>query len=83
MSSIEIFFWSAWGRLGSASTLSTLPPKVLENHFDTAVFSESQNYGRDKAKFALITGLVKRAITSAFIYTGPFMHVHGISEARS
>ena len=43
---------------------------MLENHFDTAVFIKSQNYGRDKAKFALITGLVKRAITSAFIYTG-------------
>ena len=48
----------------------TAHPKVLENHFDTAVSSESQNYGRDKAKFALITGLVKRAIASAFIFTG-------------
>ena len=43
---------------------------MLEIHFDTAVFSKSQNYGRDKAKFTLITGLVKRAITSAFIFTG-------------
>ena len=43
---------------------------MLENHFDTAVFSKSQNYGRDKAKFALITGLVKQVIASAFIFTG-------------
>ena len=42
----------------------------MENHFDMAVFSKSQNYGRDKAKFALITGLVKQVIASAFIFTG-------------
>ena len=43
---------------------------MLENHFDTAVFGKSQNYGRDKAKFALITGLMTQAIASVFIFTG-------------
>ncbi|KAL4066613.1 peptidase family M48-domain-containing protein [Scleroderma citrinum] len=46
------------------------PPKVLENHFDTAVFRKSQLYGRDKARFSFFIGLVKQVIDSALIFSG-------------
>ena len=42
----------------------------MENHFDTAVFRKSQNYGRDKARFSLVTGLMKQVIDSTLISVG-------------
>ncbi|KAG6330104.1 hypothetical protein ID866_8985, partial [Astraeus odoratus] len=46
------------------------PPKVLEKHFDPEVFRKSQNYGRDKAKYLLVVGLVKQTIDSALVFSG-------------
>ncbi|KAI6141648.1 peptidase family M48-domain-containing protein [Pisolithus tinctorius] len=46
------------------------PPKVLEKHFDEEVFRKSQNYGKDKAKFSLVTGLLKQTLDSALIHSG-------------
>ena len=46
------------------------PPPALAEHFTPEVFQKSQEYGKDKAKFALITGLYKQALDSAFLQYG-------------
>ena len=48
----------------------TAPPPVLAGHFDEATFRKSQLYGRDKAQFSLVTGLLKQAIDSAMLHYG-------------
>jgi STE24 endopeptidase len=48
----------------------TSPPEVLAGHFDDGAFQKSQNYGRDKAKFSLVTGLLKQALDSAMLHYG-------------
>jgi len=48
----------------------TSPPEVLAGHFDATAFKKSQNYGRDKAKFSLVTGLFKQALDSAMLHYG-------------
>lgn len=48
----------------------TEPPAVLAAHFDAATFRNSQLYGRDKARFSLIAGLLKQAIDSAMLHYG-------------
>ena len=48
----------------------TSPPEVLAGHFKDDAFQKSQNYGRDKAKFSLVTGLFKQAIDSALLHYG-------------
>lgn len=48
----------------------TSPPEVLADHFDAEAFTKSQNYGKDKAKFSLITGLLKQALDSAMLHYG-------------
>lgn len=48
----------------------TSPPEVLVDHFDAEAFTKSQNYGKDKAKFSLITGLFKQALDSAMLHYG-------------
>ncbi|KIJ62466.1 hypothetical protein HYDPIDRAFT_30427 [Hydnomerulius pinastri MD-312] len=48
----------------------TEPPAVLAAHFDKEVFRKSQLYGKDKAQFSLITGLLKQAIDSAMLQYG-------------
>jgi len=48
----------------------TAPPEVLANHIDSEAFTKSQNYGKDKAKFSLVTGLFKQAIDSAMLHYG-------------
>ncbi|KAH7886586.1 peptidase family M48-domain-containing protein [Phlebopus sp. FC_14] len=46
------------------------PPEVLAGHFDAKAFQKSQLYGKDKARFALVTGLLKQAIDSALLQYG-------------
>jgi len=48
----------------------TTPPEVLGGHFDDDAFKKSQDYGRDKAKFSLVTGLLKQAVDSAMLHYG-------------
>ncbi|RKF61223.1 CAAX prenyl protease 1 [Erysiphe neolycopersici] len=46
----------------------TRPPKVLQNEVSQDVFDKSQAYGRAKAKFGLVTGLLGQIQNTAFIY---------------
>ena len=63
----------------------TEPPAVLANHFKGDVFYRSQNYGKDKAKFALVTGLYKQILDSVMLQFGVYAwswHVAGRCLAR-
>jgi STE24 endopeptidase len=46
------------------------PPASLAHHFDEDVFDKSQKYGKDKAKFALFSGLYKQAVDSLMLHYG-------------
>ncbi|KAH7914894.1 peptidase family M48-domain-containing protein [Hygrophoropsis aurantiaca] len=46
------------------------PPAVLAGHFDAEVFQKSQDYGKDKAQFSLVTGLLKQGLDSAMLQYG-------------
>lgn len=50
----------------------TEPPAVLAAHFgpETDTFQKSQKYGKDKAKFSIISGLYKQCIDSAMLQYG-------------
>ncbi|KIM44315.1 hypothetical protein M413DRAFT_17987 [Hebeloma cylindrosporum] len=48
----------------------TEPPAVLAQHFDPGVFEKSQNYGKDKAKFALFSGIFKQLLDSLMLQFG-------------
>ncbi|PFH48529.1 hypothetical protein AMATHDRAFT_149731 [Amanita thiersii Skay4041] len=48
----------------------TEPPKALAPHFEEGVFEKSQKYGKDKAKFALFSGLYKQIIDSTMLQYG-------------
>ncbi|EIN06828.1 metalloendopeptidase [Punctularia strigosozonata HHB-11173 SS5] len=48
------------------------PPAVLKDHFSQETFDKSQTYGRDKAKFALFSGLYKQVLDSALIHYGAY-----------
>lgn len=48
----------------------TAPPSVLSAHFNQDTFQKSQNYGKDKAKFSLFSGLFKQCIDSALLHYG-------------
>ncbi|KAH9933994.1 peptidase family M48-domain-containing protein [Epithele typhae] len=43
------------------------PPPALAEHFKPETFKKSQEYGKDKAKFSLISGLLKQVVDSVFI----------------
>lgn len=45
-------------------------PPALASHFSQAVFEKSQTYGRDKAKYALFSGIYKQAIDSLLLHYG-------------
>ncbi|KAH9934007.1 peptidase family M48-domain-containing protein [Epithele typhae] len=45
----------------------TEPPPALADHFKPETFKKSQEYGKDKAKFSLISGLLKQVVDSVFI----------------
>ncbi|KAG9244961.1 putative CAAX prenyl protease 1 [Calycina marina] len=46
----------------------THPPKVLKDEVSQEVFDKSQAYGRAKAKYGLVSGLIGQIQNTAFIY---------------
>ncbi|KAF9039259.1 peptidase family M48-domain-containing protein, partial [Panaeolus papilionaceus] len=48
----------------------TKPPPALASHFEPGVFEKSQAYGKDKAKFALFSGLFKQCLDSLMLQYG-------------
>ncbi|KAG5645300.1 hypothetical protein DXG03_006489 [Asterophora parasitica] len=57
----------------------TEPPPALAGHFSPEVFQKSQNYGRDKAKFALVSGLLKQSLDSSMLHFGFYAWSWGAS----
>jgi len=43
---------------------------VLASHFEPGVFEKSQIYGKDKAKFALFSGIFKQLLDSLMLQYG-------------
>ena len=43
---------------------------MLAEHFKPETFKKSQAYGKDKAKFSLVSGLYKQVIDSLFLHYG-------------
>ncbi|OCH91553.1 hypothetical protein OBBRIDRAFT_774956 [Obba rivulosa] len=48
------------------------PPPALAEHFSSGDFAKSQAYGRDKAKFALLSGLYGQVLESLQIHYGVY-----------
>ncbi|KAH9984847.1 peptidase family M48-domain-containing protein [Russula vinacea] len=46
------------------------PPTVLADHFTPQVFEKSQRYGKDKAKFSIVSGLYKQFIDTLQLASG-------------
>jgi STE24 endopeptidase len=46
------------------------PPAMLTAHFTPEVFEKSQKYGRDKAKFSLVSGFYKQCLDSTILHLG-------------
>ncbi|TFK38419.1 metalloendopeptidase [Crucibulum laeve] len=46
------------------------PPPALASHFTPSAFEKSQKYGKDKAKFALFSGLYKQCLDSLMLHYG-------------
>jgi hypothetical protein len=44
------------------------PPDALKSHFDGDTFEKSQEYGRDKARFAFVSGIYRQLTTTAELY---------------
>lgn len=58
----------------------TKPPASLANHFEAGVFEKSQNYGKDKAKFALFSGIFKQLLDSFMLQSGFYAWSWGVSQ---
>ncbi|KAF7795939.1 hypothetical protein EIP86_007106 [Pleurotus ostreatoroseus] len=50
----------------------TVPPRALADHFTPEIFKASQEYGKDKAKFAFVSGIYKQAVDSVFLQYGMY-----------
>ncbi|KAI5121524.1 hypothetical protein M0805_002584 [Coniferiporia weirii] len=48
------------------------PPVELAPHIDAVAFSNSQRYGRDKARFSFVSGLIRQLLDSALIHVGMY-----------
>jgi STE24 endopeptidase len=46
------------------------PPAVLTGHFSPEVFQKSQKYGKDKAQFSLVSGILKQSLDSFLLHCG-------------
>jgi len=46
------------------------PPPVLAEHFSAEVFEKSQLYGKDKAKFSIVSGLYRQILDTLMIQYG-------------
>ena len=58
---------------------------MLAQHFDPGVFEKSQSYGKDKAKFALFSGIFKQLLDSLMLQFGFYAwswHVAGTLLAK-
>ncbi|KIJ40265.1 hypothetical protein M422DRAFT_32316 [Sphaerobolus stellatus SS14] len=55
----------------------TKPPPALANHFTADVFAKSQNYGRDKAKFSLVSGIYSQLLETAILFFGGYAWAWG------
>ena len=58
----------------------TEPPASLAKHFEPGVFEKSQNYGKDKAKFALFSGIFKQLLDSFMLQSGFYAWSWGVSQ---
>ena len=58
----------------------TEPPASLVKHFEPGVFEKSQNYGKDKAKFALFSGIFKQLLDSFMLQFGFYAWSWGVSQ---
>jgi STE24 endopeptidase len=58
----------------------TEPPASLAKHFEPGVFEKSQNYGKDKAKFALFSGIFKQLLDSFMLEFGFYAWSWGVSQ---
>ena len=56
------------------------PPASLAKHFEPGVFEKSQNYGKDKAKFALFSGIFKQLLDSLMIHFCFYAWSWGLSQ---
>jgi STE24 endopeptidase len=59
----------------------TEPPASLAKHFEPGVFEKSQNYGKDKAKFALVSGILKQLLDSRMLQYGFYAWSWGASQS--
>jgi len=59
----------------------TEPPASLAKHFEPGVFDKSQNYGKDKAKFALFSGIFKQLLDSFMLQCGFYAWSWGVSQS--
>ncbi|KAF8576739.1 hypothetical protein K439DRAFT_1397128 [Ramaria rubella] len=50
----------------------TEPPAALTAHFTPEVFAKSQAYGRDKAKFSLVSSFYSQILETAILYYGGY-----------
>ncbi|KAF8123603.1 peptidase family M48-domain-containing protein [Boletus edulis] len=57
----------------------TAPPPALAAHFDETTFRNSQLYGKDKAQFSLVAGLLKQAVDSAMLQYGLYAWAWAVS----
>ncbi|TFK25913.1 metalloendopeptidase [Coprinopsis marcescibilis] len=48
----------------------TEPPAALKKDFEPGAFEKSQAYGKDKAKFAFVSGLYKQTLDSLLLHFG-------------
>ncbi|KIP07880.1 hypothetical protein PHLGIDRAFT_19080 [Phlebiopsis gigantea 11061_1 CR5-6] len=55
------------------------PPKALAEHFTPEVFAKSQAYGKDKAQYALVSGLIKQTLESVMLHYGIYAWAWGVA----
>lgn len=48
------------------------PPAEIAAHIDDSTFEKSQNYGRDKARYAFVSGLLRQALDSVLLHYGVY-----------
>ena len=48
------------------------PPPALAQHFTSEVFEKSQNYGKEKAQFAFVSGIYRQVLDSLCLQVGMY-----------
>lgn len=68
---VSFLHWHSWCRLRQYPLYSkTAPPAELSAHIDSATFAKSQQYGRDKARFSIISGLIHQVLDTVGLHFG-------------